>query len=203
MDMDRVFYIFRHGETDWNQQKRLQGHTNVPLNKAGHEQANALAMQLSSIAFDALYSSDLDRALQTARIVLSKQQSFVAFHNDSRLREMSYGEAEGLDFTEAMNLFSEQMLRLRTFKEEDDHIFIPGGETRKASRERFFEVLKEIIDETEYQTIGISTHGGALRNVFHSILPAGHPVIEIPNCVVYRLFWNSVNKSFRADVNPL
>lgn len=199
--MNRVFYIFRHGETDWNKERRCQGHTNTPLNENGLAQAINLAERMLHIPLDIIVSSDLERALVTGTTVATKKA--VPLIVDPRLREMHYGEAEGMLFHEAIELFGEEIWKkLMSYRAEHDHVGFPGGETRKISRERFLAVLHHIIENTEHKSIGISTHGGALRNALHSFLPEDHPMIEIPNCVLYKLEYDSVTKKFTADAKP-
>jgi probable phosphoglycerate mutase len=199
--MNRVFYIFRHGETDWNKERRCQGHTDTPLNANGLAQAMDLAERMLNIPLDIVVSSDLDRALVTGKTVATKKD--VPLVVDPRLREMSYGEAEGMLFEEAINSFGEELWqKLMSYKTEYDHVGFPGGETRKSSRERFLAVLTHLIQTTEHKTIGISTHGGALRNALHSFLPEDHPMISIPNCVLYKLEYDSIAGKFIVDSKP-
>ena len=89
----RVLFLFRHGQTDWNREGRLQGHTDTPLNAAGLAQAEALAKRLLAHRLDAVVSSDLTRALTSARIIA--EVSGVPLLTDPGLREVSVGLAEG------------------------------------------------------------------------------------------------------------
>lgn len=199
--MNRVFYIFRHGETDWNKERRCQGHTNIPLNENGLAQAMDLAERLLPIPLDIIVTSDLERALVTGKTVADKK--VIPLIIDPRLREMSYGQAEGMLFEDAIESFGPELWKnLQSFKRENDHVGFPGGETRKISRDRFLQALVHLIETTTHQAIGISTHGGALRNALHSFLPEEHPIISIPNCVLYRLIYDSVEKKFIADSLP-
>jgi broad specificity phosphatase PhoE len=198
--MNRVFYIFRHGETDWNKEKRCQGHTDIALNETGIIQARELAQKISKFSIEHIYTSDLSRAQKTGEIVAIYNN--IPMTVDSRLREMSYGEAEGLAVTEIANRYgSEVWQKLQSFKRENDHIGLIGGETRFQARTRFLELLNEIIKNTTHQKIGISTHGGALRNVLHYFLPEDHQIISIPNCVVYELHYISETQKFVVNFN--
>lgn len=197
--MNRVFYIFRHGETDWNRERRCQGHTNTALNRVGEQQALELAHKMLDFPIDIIVSSDLDRALKTGSMVAEIKK--IPLIVDSRFREMSYGEAEGMLYDEAVSTYGPELWqKLQSFKKDNDYVGFPGGETRKISRERFHAALIELIDKTNYQSIGISTHGGALRNILHSFLPEDHQMLPIPNCVVYRCEYLSQQKIF--IVNP-
>lgn len=200
--MDRVFYIFRHGETDWNVVRRCQGHTDIPLNHNGFKQVELLAEKMLNIPLDVVFSSDLSRAVYTGTKVASALN--VPIYFDSRLREMSYGEAEGMIYQDAIAKYGEEIWsKLSSFRREHDHVGFPGGETREESRERFLSLLNEIIKNTDHTQIGISTHGGAIRNILHYFLDENHPILPIPNCVVYRLRFDSAQNKFQAEPNPL
>jgi probable phosphoglycerate mutase len=199
--MNRVFYIFRHGETDWNKERRCQGHTNTSLNAKGLRQAKLLASVLKEVPLEIIISSDLERANKTGFTVSEIKK--IPLVLDSRLREMSYGEAEGKLFGEAVAEFGEELWKkLQSFRKEHDDVGFPGGETRKGARERFLNVLEDYILNSSYQHIGISTHGGALRNVLHYFLPEDQPILPIPNCVVYRLDYNFLEKKFSCQAEP-
>ena len=86
--------LARHGETDWNRQLRIQGSSDIELNDLGRRQAQALAQDLTDVELDAIYSSDLARARQTAEPVAATHGLEVRF--DPRLRERSFGSWEGL-----------------------------------------------------------------------------------------------------------
>ncbi len=199
--MNRVFYIFRHGETDWNKERRCQGHTNVDLNFTGLQQAKELAEKLQDFQLDVIVSSDLTRALKTGNLVADKKR--IPLIVDSRLREMSYGDAEGMIFEEAVKKYGKELWsQLGSFKKQYDHVGFPGGETRLMARERFEQVLLELIDSSSHQHFGLSTHGGAMRNILHSFLPEDHPLLPIPNCVVYRFEYEEAEKKFVVDPKP-
>lgn len=200
--MDRLFYIFRHGETDWNVIRRCQGHTDIPLNQSGLRQVEELAIKMQSLPLDVIFSSDLSRAAHTGNRVAEALR--IPIHFDPRLREMSYGEAEGLIYQDAILKYGDEIwMKLSSFKREFDDVGFPGGETRKEARDRFMSLLEEVVQKTNHQHIGISTHGGAIRNILHFFLDENHPMIPIPNCVVYCLKYDSTLKKFKAEPIPL
>lgn len=200
--MNRVFYIFRHGETDWNKERRCQGHTNIALNETGRRQAMELAHKLLDFPLEIIVSSDLERALNTGNTVAEKKG--IPLIIDHRLREMSYGEAEGMLFEQAVETFGPEIWeKLQSFKRINDDVGFPGGETRKIARERFHQALISLIENTTHQNIGISTHGGALRNILHSFLPETHLMLPIPNCVVYKCVYLAATGTFEVDPTPL
>src|SRR5262249_58791808 len=96
---ERVLFLFRHGETDWNRAGRVQGHADVPLNGIGIGQAEALVERLRSHRLEAVVSSDLARAQTTARIVA--EALGIPLITDCGLRETDVGAAEGLLWAEA------------------------------------------------------------------------------------------------------
>src|SRR5258706_14102789 len=88
-----TFYIVRHGETDWNAERRLQGHSDIPLNENGELQAKNLADELQDITFDLAFSSDLLRAKRTAEIIALEHKLEV--QTTKLIREKNYGSLEG------------------------------------------------------------------------------------------------------------
>ena len=87
-------YIIRHGETDWNNEKRLQGRSDVELNEYGRELARITSEALKDVKFDAIYSSPLKRAYETAQIIKGKRD--IEIIKDERLKEMCFGAYEGV-----------------------------------------------------------------------------------------------------------
>jgi broad specificity phosphatase PhoE len=86
-------YLIRHGETDWNKERRLQGHSDIPLNEFGRELAVETAKSLAGLPFDRAFSSPLKRAYETAQILLAGRN--VPLETDERLIEMGFGDCEG------------------------------------------------------------------------------------------------------------
>ena len=121
---ERILFLFRHGETDWNREGRLQGHTDTPLNANGLAQAEALADSLRPHRLDAVVSSDLTRARTTAQIVADTLR--VPLFIEPGLRETDVGAAEGLLWADAKTRFSERLTE-RWYSDGD--VAFPGGET--------------------------------------------------------------------------
>jgi len=98
--MESTIYLIRHGETDWNSERRFQGQTDIPLNKKGKLQANLLAQRIfnEGVRFSALYSSDLARAKETAEIIASYHNLQVGLING--LRERFFGNLQGVTIDE-------------------------------------------------------------------------------------------------------
>ena len=91
--MQTRFIVFRHGETDWNARRLLQGSSDIPLNENGRKQAAAGMNAVENIDFDLAFSSDYIRAVETAKIVLSEKN--ISVQADARLREWDFGDWEG------------------------------------------------------------------------------------------------------------
>ena len=180
--MERILFLFRHGETDWNREGRLQGHTDTPLNAAGLAQAEALSERLRPHRLDAVVSSDLARALATGRIVA--EALGVPLVRDPDLREVQIGEAEGLLWQEVKTRFGEELSR--RWYTDDDAAF-PGGETGFATRMRGLAALRRIAAEQPYRRIGVSTHGAMVRQLMRHALPPDSPPVSARNTVLYIL----------------
>ncbi len=126
------WYLVRHGETEWNRARRVQGQSDPPLNEHGSAQAARLSARLAETAFSAVYASDLGRTMQTAESVVG--DSGLAVAPVPELREFAYGEWEGLTFAEAEALdpagFAERMMR------QSAAYAPPGGESSREVIER-------------------------------------------------------------------
>ena len=166
--------FIRHGETDWNADGRLQGQTDRPLSDYGREQARQLAEDLQGEGFDAIYSSDLSRARETAEIVGARLGLRVELDPD--LREKDWGNWEGL-----------------TSVERDPFEFV--GESTEAHQERTLRALRRLSERHPGDArILVVTHGGSMRRVQASALGLALPVVE--NCG--RWLCACENGSFRA-----
>ena len=178
----RLLFLFRHGETDWNREGRLQGHTDTPLNASGLAQAEALSEKLRPHRLDAVVSSDLSRALTTARIVADALG--VPLLADPGLRETDVGAAEGLLWADAKIRFGEGLTE-RWFTDGD--VAFPGGETGVATRTRGLAALRRLAAAQPYRRIGVSTHGAMLRQLMKHALPPGSPPAPTRNTALYIL----------------
>lgn len=151
--------LARHGETDWNRDGRFQGHADPPLNDRGREQAQSLAEALAEQRLDAIYSSDLRRAHETALVVAARKGLEVVVDPD--LRERDVGEWSGLTLPEIEERFPEE---LRRFREEGASV----GESREALSERIVAAVRRIAAAYPRGHVLIVTHGGALRTLRHA-----------------------------------
>jgi broad specificity phosphatase PhoE len=152
--------LVRHGETDWNADGRLQGHTDRPLSDYGRRQARQLAGDLEDEELEAIYSSDLARARETAEIVGERLDLPVVLDPD--LREKDWGTWEGL-----------------TSVERDRVEFV--GETTEAHQERILRALRRIAERHAGDArVLVVTHGGSMRRVQTAAMGMALPVVE--NC---------------------
>lgn len=139
-------WLVRHGETEWNTARRFQGSTDLPLNDAGRNQAASLAVALTGRTFDGVWSSDLIRAVETARIAVGEPAV------DERLREMDFGEMEGEVWDELPADVQAALVRFDGFE-------APGGESIDAFRAR----VVEFCDALPAGDHLLVTHGGVVR----------------------------------------
>ena len=162
--MIRMIFV-RHGETLWNQELRYQGQQDSPLSPAGIRQAQKVGEFLSEREVDAVYSSDLKRALFTAQTIA--RHHHINPSVDQRLREMSFGLWEGLTREEVVKRYPELWsARLQNSLETR----IPDGELPGEVVTRFQSFLQECTAKDEGQTIVVVSHGAALRLVIASLL---------------------------------
>jgi len=171
--------LARHGETDWNAERRWQGHVDRPLNELGREQAHGLADALEGESIAAIYSSDLLRAHETARIVGARLGIDVVV--DPALREMDVGSWSGLTNDEIQDRFPEQFERWSP-GEHPPH----DGETRDELRARVLAAVERIAIAHRDARVLIVAHGGVLRAVLRSISDA-HRLRRFANCDVARI----------------
>lgn len=131
-------YIIRHGRTDWNDQKRLQGQTDIPLNEAGRRMAEAAAEEYAEIPFDICFCSPLVRAAETARILLNGRDVPILY--DDRLKEVAFGVYEG-----TANSFQipDCPVNQFFFHPEEYMIAVEGGENVLELKARTGEFLRE------------------------------------------------------------
>jgi 2,3-bisphosphoglycerate-dependent phosphoglycerate mutase len=157
--------IVRHGQTQWNIHKIRQGHLDSELTDKGEAQARALGQRLARESFTALYSSDLGRAVHTARMITA-----VTGHDiftDLRLRERHLGIFQGLSGEEIRNKHPEEYHLHRTLGPE---YVIPGGESVRQQVARNVECLNEIALKHLGDKVVVVTHGGVVSGLFRYTL---------------------------------
>ena len=195
-----IVYLFRHGETDWNKARRLQGQSDISLNEFGRELAVKTAEALKGVKFDRVFSSPLDRALETAKIISGREkvcqvkmgsaipenvEEVPVVYIDDRLREINFGDCEGGRFDE---MKADENHPLHNFFVHPDRYEPPVG------AERFESVIsrgKAFFEEQIYPLEGncenvlVVAHGAFNRSVLNTL--KGTPLqdfwqIGLPNC---------------------
>jgi probable phosphoglycerate mutase len=179
--------LARHGETDWNNEGRWQGHADRPLNELGRTQARELAESLAGRRIDAVYSSDLLRAQETARIVADRIGLPVRL--DVGLREVDVGDWEGRASTEIERVDPEAFRRWQGGEKGWS-----GGETYEEMGERVVATVLHIAKQHVGRTILIVTHGGSIRacrataaGVDYRTSRVGSAIGSMGNCEVAEL----------------
>jgi broad specificity phosphatase PhoE len=153
-----TLYLARHAESDWNAEQRFQGHVDRPLTERGRAQAAALAERLSEIALQAVYSSPLRRAFETAEAVATPKRLRPVAHPD--LREVDVGAWAGLSRAEVAERFPQAFRRWVDGGEgwED-------GETYRQMSVRVLRVVREIAERHPNGSVLVVSHGGPIRAV--------------------------------------
>ena len=161
-------YLVRHGETDWNRQRRIQGTTDIPLNETGREQAARTGRLLGRRSWDAILTSPLSRAVETADIIAGELGLGTPEVLDD-IAERAYGAAEGLGVTELARLFP-------------DDTPVPGRESREELTARVIPALVRVASSHARQHVILTTHGGVIRAVLNAIAPSPkHRGVPITN----------------------
>ena len=155
--------LIRHGQTDWNRERRYQGSADIPLNDSGREAARKLKWWVSGRKIDRVFTSDRKRASEFARIAF---EGF-SIEEDQSFREMGFGVFEGLVYEEAMRKFSGQY---SSWIADPVNTAIPGAEAFFDFRRRVLGSFDRIIQENDGSTIAIVTHAGPIRVILNRIM---------------------------------
>ncbi|GHS95944.1 phosphoglycerate mutase [Synergistales bacterium] len=162
---NKKIILVRHGQTEWNSSQRFQGRSDVPLDELGIEQAKKTAKRLSSCSLDAVYTSPLTRARQTADAIASYQANKTPIVIDD-LTEVNFGKWEG-EYIPGLKERCAQDL-YRWF--EDPFFYMPpGSETWPALAERISNGLSVILS-SEHKNVVVVSHGGAIRAIYALLL---------------------------------
>jgi 2,3-bisphosphoglycerate-dependent phosphoglycerate mutase len=177
----RVAYLARHGETDWNLERRWQGQTDIALNAAGRGQAEALAAKVERCAITRVHASDLSRARETAEIV-ARHLGLGPVAIDPDLRERNFGVFEGLTFAECAKQLPEMWARYVADRTRPE-----GAESDPALAER---MIRGVLRAAAGDGIAlVVTHGGAMRAYLRATgtQPATNDDFAMPNGAVIRV----------------
>ena len=180
--------ILRHGETQWNSSKRIQGCTDIDLNENGKAQALAAAKYIRTLGIDVIYSSPLNRALETANIVAGGQY----VHVDERLREIPFGSWEGRRFSDLREDSNFQ----KFLNGVDGCPFAETGETIKSRSEKNLETLTDICNKHRGKTILIVSHGAWIKTSIVGLLglqPVMYHRFKLSNTGLTTFIYNDRN----------
>ncbi|MDI6814715.1 MAG: alpha-ribazole phosphatase [Dehalococcoidales bacterium] len=160
--------LVRHGDTELASGERYWGHSDVELGATGLRQAERLRDRLATEKIDAIYSSDLQRALVTAKIIVSRHQLDII--TCTELREINFGEIEGLTFDEASRLYPEVT---KLWMERSLKLEYPGGESLDQFNSRVNKFVDRLNKYAAEETILIIAHSGVLRTLVCQLLGIG------------------------------
>ncbi|GHD77097.1 putative phosphoglycerate mutase [Salinibacterium amurskyense] len=172
-------YLVRHGETDWNLQRRIQGSTDIPLNDTGRAQARTTGALLARRQWNGIFASPLSRAMETAEIIAA-EVGLPAPQPIAAVVERNYGVAEGRTAEEIDAIYSAD-------------VEVPGRESRESVVERVLPALVTLAEEHHGESIIVVAHGGVIAAVLAAVAP-DHPHGRIANGSVH---------SFRHDDGSL
>jgi uncharacterized phosphatase len=157
-----LIYFVRHGETEWNRERRIQGTTDIPLNDTGRAQARETGRLLAGRDWDLVVSSPLSRAHETATIIaaeLAMGEPLIL----AEVAERNYGAAEGLDHDQVDELFPGDSS-------------VPGRESREEVTSRVIPAIVALAEQHPGKSIVVVSHGGVIRSVLMSVAPGEHDV---------------------------
>jgi alpha-ribazole phosphatase len=157
--------LVRHGQTLWNHISRYQGHSDIDLSDTGRNQASLLSQRLATVSLQAVYASDLKRALDTARIVAEPHGLDVQAL--PQLREINFGAWEGLTYKEIESRYPEIA---SNWYSSPGSTRIPGGETFQELMERAYSTVTDLARKHDPGAIAVVTHGGAIRSIICALL---------------------------------
>jgi probable phosphoglycerate mutase len=157
-------YIVRHGETEWNKLRRVQGHSDIPLNDYGIYLAEQTAKGLKDTDFDIAYTSPLIRAKQTAQIILEGRN--IPLVEAKEIQEIGFGALEGLWVSEENQDFMQAF-----FQDTENYVPAEGGETVQQLMDRTAAFMQTLYQDPDLQdkSILLSSHGGAITAILNTI----------------------------------
>ena len=189
----KTFYVFRHGQTDFNVRNVWQGTSiNAPLNDNGFAQAAKLGEKLQGLGMQEIYSSPMLRALQTAGEVNNVLQLEIRVAND--LHECCFGEADGKEFNFVQEKYPHIVHDFLYPTPKTWDIKYPGesSESKHDVFVRVNNVLMQIAKQSKADVIGISTHGGVMSSLLAGLGSFG---IELPNCCVAKISYDEESET--------
>jgi broad specificity phosphatase PhoE len=173
-----TFGLLRHGQTEWNTLKKIQGSSDSPLTPEGKEQTSEWAKTLKEFRWDRIIASDLGRVKETVQILNRELQLPVVF--DHRLREQNWGKWEGLTIPYLKENYKKELARRVAM---GWHFAAPGGETRLAVKDRVLSTLLEAAEKWSGHKTLVVCHQGVIKSVLYYItdrefLPGEDPLLQ-------------------------
>lgn len=165
VEQSTLLYLVRHGETDWNVANRFQGQADTPLNGRGHSQGAALARYFVEQPIHRVYSSDLQRAKDTASYISMAKGLETEILPE--LREISFGIWEGMTRSEIWKQYPDQ---IRLWQEDPNKLAVPGAETYPVAQKRLCQTVKKLVATHWGENIVVVSHGGAIRLLLTALL---------------------------------
>ena len=161
-------YLVRHGETEWNHLRKMQGQMDIPLNEYGIELAKKTAEGMKDIKFDRIFASPLVRAKKTAEYIA--ENSGVIVETDDRLKEINFGEGEGSDINEVKADTSHPLHNFFMHPEQFEPM--NGGESFYEVQARGLEFLKDVVIplEGEADHVAVVAHAAIIRSIMLSVV---------------------------------
>jgi len=165
MSTIKKIIMVRHGETKWNTENRIQGQANTPLTELGIKQAQQTGKALHKENISEIYSSDLGRAMQTAKVI--NKYLNLSIIKQEGLRERNYGVLQGISFDELDDKFPVIRLNMNS---RDPNYVIPGGESIFQFSQRVSTCINSIIANSNASNLLLVVHGGVLERFFHTVV---------------------------------
>ena len=186
--------LIRHAQTEWNIQRRFQGHGDSPITEEGQEQLQRLKSRLAGLEFDVVYSSDLRRTIETSQMLSGKQRV-----EEPRLRERGVGILEGLNLEQIMAEHAEEF---RAFRSGDKDHQIEGGESLQIALNRAWTFLEEMPEKHPGAELAAVSHAGLIRLICKQILGLALDApnfFQIPNTSLTQLVFSPKDRSWSLE----
>ncbi|MEC8285798.1 MAG: histidine phosphatase family protein [SAR324 cluster bacterium] len=186
--------LIRHAQTEWNIQRRFQGHGDSPITEEGQEQLQRLKSRLAGLEFDVVYSSDLRRTMETSKMLSGKQRV-----EEPRLRERGVGILEGLNLEQIM---AEHAEAFRAFRSGDKDHQIEGGESLQIALNRAWTFLEEMPEKHPGAELVAVSHAGLIRLICKKILGLALDApnfFQIPNTSLTQLVFSPKDRSWSLE----
>ncbi len=186
--------LIRHAQTEWNIQRRFQGHGDSPITEKGQEQLQRLKSRLAGLEFDVVYFSDLRRTMETSKMLSGKQRV-----EEPRLRERGVGILEGLNLEQIM---AEHAEAFRAFRSGDKDHQIEGGESLQIALNRAWTFLEEMPEKHPGAELAAVSHAGLIRLICKQILGLALDApnfFQIPNTSLTQLVFSPKDRSWSLE----